>query len=337
MKLFGSLGKIAAGLLLLTAQASALTYKGFSLGANRPDGACKYTADWKKDFQTIKGWNKGFNAVRLYACSDCNTLGKAVPAAKATGIKILVGVWATDDAHFGREKAALLSAIKAHGTDWIAAISVGSEDLYRKDITPQKLAQQIYDVRGMVRQFNKNLRVGHTDTWTAWVDGANDSQQPLGLAQIEHNSAPRRKSYPLFSRQGVFLPGFPRTSLRGSFWIPGLGFEGGLQLLPSQKSHHFFTVTSKTVYNFVGSTCLPHTTTTITNMSPPVLEVRTFMPESSVDISKWWKSRNLRTLNLLLIVPMLSIFTQGTYLPTVRLPVQAIVGRQDEATAHVEP
>jgi glucan 1,3-beta-glucosidase len=89
-------------------------------------------------------------------------------------MKILVGVWSTDDAHFGRDKAALLKAIKQHGTDWIAAISVGSEDLYRKDISPQKLAQQIYDVRGMVRQFNKNLKVGHTDTWTAWVDGTND-------------------------------------------------------------------------------------------------------------------------------------------------------------------
>lgn len=89
-------------------------------------------------------------------------------------MKILVGVWATDDAHFGRDKAALLKVIKQYGTDWIAAISVGSEDLYRKDISPDKLAQQIYDVRGMVRQFNKNLKVGHTDTWTAWVDGRND-------------------------------------------------------------------------------------------------------------------------------------------------------------------
>ena len=35
------------------------------------------------------------------------------------------------------------------------------------------------------------------------------------------------------------------------------------------------------------------------------------MPESSVDTHKWWRSRNLRTLNLLLIIPMLSIFTQG--------------------------
>ncbi|KAM5354562.1 hypothetical protein ACJ41O_001209 [Fusarium nematophilum] len=176
MKLLSSIGTLAAALLLLPGQAMAGTYKGFSIGANRADGACKYTADWKKDFQTIKGWGKGFNAVRLYACSDCNTLAKAVPAAKATGMKILVGVWATDDAHFGREKAALLQAIKTHGTDWIAAISVGSEDLYRKDISPQKLATQIYDVRGMVGQFSKKrkIKVGHTDTWTAWVDGAND-------------------------------------------------------------------------------------------------------------------------------------------------------------------
>ncbi|KAH7141541.1 general substrate transporter [Dactylonectria estremocensis] len=35
------------------------------------------------------------------------------------------------------------------------------------------------------------------------------------------------------------------------------------------------------------------------------------MPESAVDTSRWWKSRNLRTLNLLLMIPMLSIFTQG--------------------------
>jgi hypothetical protein len=40
----------------------------------------------------------------------------------------------------------------------------------------------------------------------------------------------------------------------------------------------------------------------------PVVDV---MPASSVDTAKWWKVRNLRVLNLLLIIPMLSIFTQG--------------------------
>ncbi|EXF86008.1 lactose permease [Colletotrichum fioriniae PJ7] len=37
----------------------------------------------------------------------------------------------------------------------------------------------------------------------------------------------------------------------------------------------------------------------------------TSMPDGAVDPKKWWRSKNLRTLNLLLAFPMLSIFTQG--------------------------
>lgn len=73
MKLFNSVATLAAAMLLLPGQAMAGTYKGFSMGANRADGACKTQADWKTDFQTIKSWGKGFNAVRLYSASDCNS------------------------------------------------------------------------------------------------------------------------------------------------------------------------------------------------------------------------------------------------------------------------
>jgi len=51
-------------------------------------------------------------------------------------------------------------------------VTVGSEDLYRGDTDANTLANQIYDVRGMVHQWN-NVQVGHVDTWTAWVDPAN--------------------------------------------------------------------------------------------------------------------------------------------------------------------
>ncbi|KAF3939200.1 hypothetical protein ABW19_dt0204127 [Dactylella cylindrospora] len=174
MRSFNTMIALLAALLLLPGQTLAAYWKGFSMGANTATGACKSRGDWEADFAAIKSWNKGFNAARLYASSDCNTLANAVPAAQKYGFKLLVGVWATDGAHFGREKAALEAAIRQYGTGWIAAISVGSEDLYRKDISPQQLANQIYDVRGMVRQWNNKLLVGHTDTWTAWVDGAND-------------------------------------------------------------------------------------------------------------------------------------------------------------------
>lgn len=85
-----------------------------------------------------------------------------------------MGIWTEDSAHYSAEKAALESAIHAYGRDWILAISVGSEDLYRGDTTASTLAQQIYDVRGMVRALGVQAEVGHVDTYNAWTNSAND-------------------------------------------------------------------------------------------------------------------------------------------------------------------
>ena len=148
--------------------------KGFNVAAQNADGSCKTTAQWTTAFKKLKALPQHFNTVRLYASSDCNTLANAVPAAISTGTKILVGVWTEDDAHFQAEKDALEAAINQHGSDWILAVTVGSEDLYRGDTSASKLAGQIYDVRGMIHQWN-NKQVGHVDTWTAWVDGANSA------------------------------------------------------------------------------------------------------------------------------------------------------------------
>lgn len=139
-------------------------YKGFNIGANNPDGSCKTTAQWNTAFTKLKALPQGITSVRLYASSDCNTLANAVPAALKTGTKLLVGVWTEDAAHFTAEKNALESAIKTHGTSWILAVSVGSEDLYRKDTNANTLAQQIYDVRGMIRALGSTAKVGHVDT-----------------------------------------------------------------------------------------------------------------------------------------------------------------------------
>lgn len=120
-------------------------HKGFNIGAQRPDGSCKVQADWEKNMNMVKSLpgNHGFDAIRVYASSDCNTLAQAVPAALNTGMKILAGVWTENDAHYGAEKAALLSALQQHGSSWLVAVSVGSEDLYRKDTNANTLAQQM--------------------------------------------------------------------------------------------------------------------------------------------------------------------------------------------------
>ena len=56
----------------------------------------------------------------------------------------------------------------------MVSVSVGSEDLYRKDTSAQILANKINDVRGMLWSVGAgSIQVGHVDTWTAWVDPKN--------------------------------------------------------------------------------------------------------------------------------------------------------------------
>ncbi|KAI9821136.1 MAG: hypothetical protein M1827_003870 [Pycnora praestabilis] len=165
----------AYALTFAAAVASADAYwKGFNLGANNPDGSCKAQSDWEKDFTTMQGLDGYFASARLYASSDCNTLANAVPAAIATNTQLLVGVWTEDDTHYAAEKAALQSVVQQYGSDWIVSVSVGSEDLYRGDTSAATLAGQIGDVRGMLQSLGAgSVQVGHVDTWTAWVNGAN--------------------------------------------------------------------------------------------------------------------------------------------------------------------
>ncbi|KAK4544669.1 hypothetical protein LTR36_003918 [Oleoguttula mirabilis] len=164
----------------LTALAAALPFtnaywKGFNVAATNIDGTCKTTAQWETAFTKLAGLPQDITSVRLYASSDCNTLEYAVPAAIATGTQILVGVWTEDSAHYTLEKNALEAAINAHGSDWIVAISVGSEDLYRGDTTASALATQINEVRTIVRDLGVTQQVGHVDTWTAWVNSTNEA------------------------------------------------------------------------------------------------------------------------------------------------------------------
>lgn len=145
--------------------------KGFNIGAQKADGSCKTQADWAWNFKAMQGLAGNFKDVRVYAASDCNTLELAVPAAKDAGVQLLVGIWTEDDAHYSAEKAALEAAITKYGVSWISAVSVGSEDLYRGDTNAGRLAEQVYDVRGMISQDKyggKGIWVGHVDTYNAW-------------------------------------------------------------------------------------------------------------------------------------------------------------------------
>lgn len=65
---------------------------GFSLGTKNADGSCKYQADYEADFQAISTAS-GAKIVRGYSASDCECARYILPAAKAQGFKVILGIW----------------------------------------------------------------------------------------------------------------------------------------------------------------------------------------------------------------------------------------------------
>jgi exo-beta-1,3-glucanase (GH17 family) len=149
---------------------TAAFYKGLNFGANLPSGACRSQDDWTRAFRVMLNSKAQFNVARVFASSDCNTLANAVPAALATGVKILAGIWTENDTHYAAEKAAMLSALQRwpNWQAWLIAVSTGSEDIYRNEAPSSQITKKVYDVRGMLRGKGVTVPVGHVDTWSAW-------------------------------------------------------------------------------------------------------------------------------------------------------------------------
>lgn len=160
--------------LSICQQSAALYYKGFNIGGSPFGDPCKKQAEWARDFATMQAMPGAFSSARLFASSDCDTLGQAVPAAVASGTTLLAGVWTEDNGHYEAEKAALLKAVQQYGTSWLIAVSVGSEDLYRGDTNATTLAHQINEVRSLLCGIGAcGVEVGHVDTWSAWIKPEN--------------------------------------------------------------------------------------------------------------------------------------------------------------------
>lgn len=169
-------------------------FKGFNYGALFSDGAVKQQSDYEAAFnaaRTLTG-APGFTSARLFTTiqgGTVNTPISAIPAALNTDTTLLLGLWCSaGDTVFNNEVAALINAINQYGqpfVDRIAAISVGSEDLYRVSPTgiqngenpgaqPDVIARYIGQVRSAISStIARNVPIGHVDTWTAWVDPAN--------------------------------------------------------------------------------------------------------------------------------------------------------------------
>lgn len=159
---------------------SAVGDLGLCLGVQRnSDGQCKETSDYESDFDTLSQYT---NLVRVYAASDCNTLQNIYPALEAKSFKLLLGVWPTDDAHFAAEQTALKTYLPQMSISDLQGITVGSEALYRGDLTADQLASAINTIKQVLSGLSdkngesySSLPVGSADSWNLWVDAYNNA------------------------------------------------------------------------------------------------------------------------------------------------------------------
>jgi exo-beta-1,3-glucanase (GH17 family) len=135
----------------------AITYTPYNA-----DGTCKSAASVDADIAVIKG--KGFTSVRLYS-TDCSGLVNAGNAAKAHGLKIIVGVW-LDGAGVAAAKAQVDVVVGWGPGNWdnVEMVVVGNEAIFSGHIDAGGLAQLVIDARASLRAAGYSGPVTTTET-----------------------------------------------------------------------------------------------------------------------------------------------------------------------------
>ncbi|KAH7385647.1 glucan 1,3-beta-glucosidase-like protein [Pyrenochaeta sp. MPI-SDFR-AT-0127] len=150
---------------------------GFALGTKLPSGSCKTQQDYADDFDSIKS-GSGATIVRGYAASDCDMAKNALPAAKAKGFKVVLGIWPDVEESFNKDLKAITDVAQQYA-DTIYAVTVGSETLYRGNFTGEELKGKISTVKS---KLPSGIKVGTADSWNKFADGTGDAI--IGTADI---------------------------------------------------------------------------------------------------------------------------------------------------------
>ncbi|KAL1962708.1 hypothetical protein VTN77DRAFT_9252 [Rasamsonia byssochlamydoides] len=153
---------------------------GFALGDKNPDGSCKATSDYESDFDVLKSHS---TLVRIYSASDCDSAKNIIPAAKAKGFQVVLGVWPDTEESFNADTAALKEVVPGN-EDVIDAITVGSETLYRGNFTGEQLLEKINQVKAIF----PNITIGTADSWNKYADGTADPLVTGGVTYLLGNA-----------------------------------------------------------------------------------------------------------------------------------------------------
>lgn len=160
MKLF--LPTVAySALFMFLGTSNALNVKVYGINYNMRQGAdwepehikCKSVEQVQKDMYALK---QVTDRVRIYSLVDCNQAEHLLPAAKRAGLQVHLGIWTTKDHNYLLQEKANLARIIDLGLydNNIIGLHVGSETIYRKEITAETAIAYMNEIRGYLRSRN---------------------------------------------------------------------------------------------------------------------------------------------------------------------------------------
>lgn len=166
---------VAATFAALMASTEALASLGFNLGVQDNSGACKVASDYSDDLDTLSSYSKN---IKTYSVSDCNTLEILGPIVEEKGFQLTLGVWPTPSDKFTAEKEAMQQYLPTIAKSTIMNVLVGSEALYRGDLTGEELANLVSETKELLADIkDKNgesysdIPIGTVDSWNKYADG----------------------------------------------------------------------------------------------------------------------------------------------------------------------
>ncbi|KAI1937136.1 glycoside hydrolase 3 protein [Ophidiomyces ophidiicola] len=206
---------------------------GFALGVKNPDGSCKSQQDFEKDFDVMKAHAK---VARTYAAADCNHVDALVPAARAKGVSVVIGIWPDLQTSFDADIRALQKVMPGN-EEVIAAVTVGSESLYRGNFTGPQLLDKI----NQVKKLFPRTKVGTADSWNKYADGTADALILGGVDYFLVNA---------FS----YWQGQPITNASATLFDDMMQATAHIQKLAGQRADNIYIAVGETGWPSAGGT-----------------------------------------------------------------------------------
>ncbi|CEP08397.1 hypothetical protein [Parasitella parasitica] len=131
--------------LAYNAIAASSPFYGLNYGVNKD--SCPSFETVKRDFRILSQYT---NIVRVYSIKDCDMGQLALQASQENKLKIYLGMWIDKTDSFEKEYMALQRLASVNSFYNVEAIIVGSEVMYREDMSSDELVKRINKVKNLV-------------------------------------------------------------------------------------------------------------------------------------------------------------------------------------------